>query len=74
MTLHVAYEAEQIPSPDRITRKEVYERKWKTLKIGSMRLEDDATRLKIRSLWAHKNPHLEVKSIALTRLTGRSSE
>ena len=74
VTLHVAYEAEQIPSPDRITRKEVYERKWKTLKIGSLRLEDDATLLKIRALNANNNPNLEIKSIALTRLTGRSSE
>ncbi|MED5284950.1 MAG: hypothetical protein VYC71_03190, partial [Planctomycetota bacterium] len=74
VTLHVAYEAEQIPSPDRIARKEVYERKWKTLKIGSMRLEDDATLLKIRALNANNNPNLEIKSIALTRLKGRSSE
>ncbi|MEC7598217.1 MAG: sulfatase/phosphatase domain-containing protein, partial [Planctomycetota bacterium] len=72
--LSVAYEAAQIPSPDRITRKEVYERTWKTLKIGSLRLEDDATLLKIRALNANNNPNLEIKSIALTRLTGRSSE
>ena len=72
--LSVAYEAALIPSPDRITRKEFYERKWKTLKIGSLRLEDDATLLKIRALNANNNPNLEIKSIALTRLKGRSSE
>lgn len=63
------HDAVRVPSPDRIGRKEVFERKWKVISLGTLRLEKGDQPLKLQATNADKNSTLEVKSIRLTRVT-----
>ncbi len=68
------HDAVRVPSPDRIGRKEVFERKWKVISLGILRLEKGDQPLKLQATNADKNSTLEVKSIRLTRVTDQLSE
>lgn len=62
------HDAVRVPSPDRIGRKEVFERKWNIVPLGSLKLEKGHQQLKLQATNANKNSNLEVKSIRLTRV------
>ena len=63
-----SFEGEQIASPDRIVRKEVYERTWRDWEIGTIRLEPGHFRLRIKALDSHSGEILDLKEVILTRI------
>ncbi len=59
------YDPPPIPSPDRVGRKEVYERLWARLDLGSIELPAGTTVLQLRPGDADSGPNFDVKSIEI---------
>ena len=66
-TIRKAHDPEPLPSPDRVPRIEVYEKVWAPLELGTLRLEEGATRLTVRTAAPLQEP-LELKAVRLRRL------
>lgn len=64
--IEAAYDPAPLPSPDRVPRKEVYEKVWGELGLGTLRLEAGRTRLTLR---AERLPGpVDVKAVRLRRV------
>ncbi|MCL6259894.1 arylsulfatase [Aquiflexum sp. TKW24L] len=59
--------AEQIPSPDRVPRGEVYEKNWPLIYLGKGRFEKGKVKLTLRAK-GKENVELEIKSVILNEL------
>ncbi|MCI0625267.1 MAG: arylsulfatase [Acidobacteria bacterium] len=59
---------QQIKSPDRVPRTEVYEMDWATLRAGRLRLPQGRTRLTVRALTKPGNAVMELKLLTLQKL------
>ena len=62
-----AFLPETIPSPDRVGRKEVPERTWGNLMVGTLRLAKGNTVLRVRALEIPGDEALELKAVHLIR-------
>lgn len=64
-TIDEAYDTAYLPSPDRVKRKEVYEKDWAQKKIGDLYLEAGRHELSLRALRISGEEVAEIKSIYL---------
>ena len=71
-TVEQGFDPEYIPSPDRIPRKEVYEKEWAPLPLGTVRLAPGQQRLVLRAIDIPHQQALELKNITLTKVTSSS--
>ncbi len=60
-----AFPGQALHSPDRIKRKEVYERTWGVLKVGTINLEEDMSTLKIYAIEIAKDVVMSLKGIKI---------
>ncbi len=60
-----AFNPDPIPSPDRVPRKEVYEKKWKQLKLGTVELDRGRTQLKVKALNKPGEEVMELKAVLI---------
>jgi arylsulfatase A-like enzyme len=56
-----------VPSPDRVPRDEVYERRWGVLTLGTLRLPKGRVRLTLRALTRPGQAVMDLKSLRLRR-------
>lgn len=61
------YDPPYKPSPDRVPRKEVYEKTWNVLNMGSLFLKTGKKRLKIKALSKPGKQVMELKSVIVQR-------
>ena len=62
-----AYDPDYIPSPDRVKRKEVYEKFWKRLEMGILEVPAGKSRIVITAPAIAKSEVAEIKSIEMVR-------
>jgi arylsulfatase A len=62
-----AYDPPVKPSPDRVPRKEVYEKSWAYLNLGALFLKRGQKRLIVRALSRPGNQVMELKSVIVQR-------
>jgi len=62
-----AFDPPYIPSPDRVTRKEAYERKWKRVKVGTLLIPAGKTKVIVMAPRIAREEVAEIKSIELVR-------
>lgn len=62
------YDPEIIPSPDRVERGEVYEKKWARFEIGALELAAGIEELSIQHLFLHGAEGIDLKSVILERI------
>lgn len=60
-----AFDPEPLPSPDRVPRKEVYEKNWKTLPMGAMRLVKGKYRLELHAFAIPGDQAMDVKAVRI---------
>jgi len=65
-----AHDPEHLPSPDRVKRKEVYEKTWAALEVGVLDLPAGRTRLTVAASAIPGRQAMELKAARLTRLAG----
>ena len=65
-TVRVAFPGETLQSPDRIPRKEVYERTWGVLPLGKLTLNPGSEMLKLHAGSVAKDSVMHVKGIRIT--------
>jgi arylsulfatase A len=65
---------QQIKSPDRVPRTEVYEMDWATLQTGAIRLPQGRTKLTVRALTKPGEVVMDLKSVALKMSLQRGAE
>lgn len=63
-----AHDPRFAPSPDRIPRKEVFEKTWKTLTIGVIELAEGETELKVRAVEMPGKQVMELKAVELKKV------
>jgi len=68
-TVKIAHDPEPIPSPDRVERKEVYEKVWAPLTLGTLDLDPAQGRLILRvvDIPGHRAP--DIKAVKLRRVS-----
>jgi len=66
-TVRKAHDPKPIPSPDRVQRKEVYEKVWAPLNLGTIELARGKTRLTVRALTKPGRQALDLKAVRLRR-------
>ena len=62
-----AHDPEFIPSPDRIPRKEVYEKVWKPLELGTIALHEGRYQLKVKAVTKPGGQVMELKAVRLRK-------
>ncbi len=67
MVLNQGYDPELIPSPDRVSRGEVYEKEWATVSIGKLSLEEGTQKIQLSAIPIDGKPGIELKSLILTK-------
>ncbi|MFW5761744.1 MAG: DUF5077 domain-containing protein, partial [Cyclobacteriaceae bacterium] len=67
-TIDEPFAGEQIESPDRVPRKEVYERTWGNLEVGTMQLEPGAYELRVTASGIPNQSAMELKGVELIRI------
>lgn len=70
--IDVAYNREMLPSPDRVPRGEVYERKWGLLDLGELHLGSGPQTITLSAERIAGVQVAELKSLRLRRLNGNS--
>lgn len=68
----VPHDPAPVPSPDRVPRKEVYEKVWKSHTLGVLDLAAGRTQLRLRAAALPGGRAPDVKSVLLTRLSDTS--
>jgi arylsulfatase A-like enzyme len=66
-TLRQAHDPAPLPSPDRVPRKEVYEKRWATLQLGQVKLAKGAARVTVQALTIPGRQVAELKAVQLQR-------
>ena len=66
--LDKAQEPNFVPSPDRVPRKEVYERRWGQFRVGTLRLKKGRQTLSVRAVEMPGKAAMDLKAIRLRRL------
>ena len=66
--LDKAHEPNFVPSPDRVERKEVYERRWAALDVGTLALPKGRTRLTVRAVKKAGSAVMDLKAIRVKRM------
>ncbi|WP_341227842.1 arylsulfatase [uncultured Arcticibacterium sp.] len=66
-SLTEAFEGTLIDSPDRITRKEAYEKTWSKMKIGNIKIPKGTNNIVLSALSIPKSQVAEVKAIILSK-------
>ena len=61
----------QVPSPDRVPRKEVYEMEWEQLPVGSLELPRGHVRLSLRAVENTRGRVMDLMAVRLERKTAR---
>jgi hypothetical protein len=61
-----AFTGEELPSPDRIKRKEVYERIWNVLPMRDLFLEPGLSKLKLSAKTIAKDSVMNLKGLRIT--------
>ncbi len=69
-TIEKAQDPEPIPSPDRVPRKEVYEKVWAPLKLGTVQLGKGRTRLSVKALSKPGEHVMELKAVEIRKVGG----
>jgi len=67
-TVDKAHDPDQLPSPDRIPRKEVYEKVWAPLRLGIVTLPKGRTRLVVRGLTKPGSTVMDLKAVHVRRV------
>ncbi len=67
-TITKAHNPPHIPSPDKVTRKEVYEKVWQPLKVGSVYLKPGRTQLKVKALSKPGKQVMDLKSVVVKKI------
>jgi hypothetical protein len=67
-TVERVHDPAPIPSPDRVSRGEVYEKVWMPLSLGVVRLDPGETRLVLRALEIPGARACDIKAVRLRRL------
>ena len=62
------YDLPDIPSPDRVPRKEVYERRWKTLNLGVLNLQPGEEHLIVKATSKHGTQVMDLKSVIVNKI------
>lgn len=70
-TVTKAHDPAPLPSPDRVKRKEVYEKAWATLDVGVLDLPAGRAKLTVSAPTIPASQAMELKAARLTRLTAR---
>lgn len=63
------FDAPQQPSPDRVPRKEVYEREWGELVVGDIHLEPGISSVRIRPVRIAKDNLMDLKALRIQKLS-----
>ncbi len=63
-----AHDPDPLPSPDRVPRKEVYEKVWAPLTLGNVMLEEGRIRLYVKALTKPGRSVMDLKSVRVRRL------
>lgn len=63
-----AHDPAPVPSPDRVPRKEVYEKVWAPLKLGKFKVKKGRTRLYVKALEIPGNSALDLKAVRIKQL------
>ena len=71
-TVAQGFDPGYIPSPDRIPRKEVYEKEWAQLSMGTVHLAPGRHRLVLQALTIPHRQVVELKNLTLTKSTSSS--
>ena len=66
--LDKAHDPPNLPSPDRVPRKEVYEKAWATLRLGTVALAPGRTRLTVKALTKPGQQVGDFKAVELRRV------
>lgn len=67
-TVKIAHDPEPIPSPDRVERKEVYEKVWAPLTLGALDLDPAQGRLIVRAVAIPGQRAPDIKAVRLRRI------
>jgi len=67
-TITESFYPTSLPSPDRIQRKEVYEKEWAKLSMGELWLEKGVQQIELTALKVVNEEVMELKSVYLTRV------
>lgn len=65
--INKAFTSDFIPSPDRVLRKEGYEKNWKLMKLGSLHIPEGKSRLLLMSSFIKNKEVADVKAIVIER-------
>jgi arylsulfatase A len=65
--ISIAYDPPYITSPDRVKRKEAYEKTWKRVKVGRLLIPEGQTRITVTAPRIARREVGEIKSIELVR-------
>jgi len=65
--ISIAFDPPYITSPDRVKRKEAYEKTWKRVKVGSLLIPEGQTRITVTAPRIVRKEVAEIKSIELVR-------
>ena len=63
------YNPDYIPSPDRVPRKEVYEKVWAPLTLGTIELSKGRTKLLLKAVEIPGKQAPDIKAIRLKRIS-----
>lgn len=61
--VRIPHDPKEIPSPDRVERKEVYEKLWAPLRLGTLKPAQGRSRLIIRALGKPGNTVMDLKAV-----------
>ncbi len=67
-TVQKAHDPAPIPSPDRVPRKEVYEKVWATLNLGTVTLQKGKTQLRVKALSKPGQMVIDLKAVHVRRI------
>lgn len=65
--INEAFDPEFVPSPDRVTRGEVYEKDWSHISLGRLTLEEGIQKISLTAVPIPGKPGIELKSLILTK-------
>ena len=70
MTVRVsqAHDPKPVHSPDRVPRKEVYEKTWATLDLGTLELPMGSARLDVRAATIAGEQVMDLKAVVVERI------